>query len=373
MKVLHFYKTFSVDQFGGVETFIRHLTHATASEGCENTVLSLSREPSEPIETDSYRLVQARQDVNIASTGFSFSAIGMFSRLAREADLIHYHFPWPFMDVVHFASRIDKPSVVTYHSDIVRQKVLTKVYRPLMNAFLGSVDAIVASSPNYLDSSCVLQKFRAKSCAIPIGLEQGLYPAPCSSRVEEFRRRYGGRFFLFVGVLRYYKGLHLLLEAMRGQTWPLVIAGAGPLGVELAETAKKFGLHNVHFLGEVDEQEKIDLLEASYALIFPSHLRSEAFGISLLEGAMLGKPMVCCEIGTGTSYINQHEVSGLVVAPANAAALREAMNRLWLHPQLALHYGKAARERYLQIFTAHSMGREYASLYRRVSLKRQST
>lgn len=366
MKVLHFYKTFAADQYGGVETFIRHLTHASTQLGCENTVLSLAREPSEPVVSADYRLFQAKENFNIASTGFSLSSLDEFARLAAEADVVHYHFPWPFMDMVHFATRTGKPSVVTYHSDIVRQQLLLQAYRPLMHAFLASVDAIAATSPNYLESSPVLNRFRNKSCSIPIGLEQSMYPAADALAVAALRQRYGQRFFLFVGVLRYYKGLHYLLKAIADTGWPLLIVGAGPIEQELISTAAKLGLSNVHFVGQVTEQEKVNMLAASYAVIFPSHLRSEAFGISLLEGAMFGKPMICSEIGTGTSFINKHEVTGLVVPPADAGALRAAMERLWQSPQLAVQYGQAARERYVQVFTAKQMGAAYTKLYSNV-------
>ncbi|MCJ1881962.1 glycosyltransferase [Pseudomonas nitroreducens] len=367
MKVLHFYKTFGLEQFGGVEMFIRHLTHATATQGCENTVLSLAKEPMKPVTTSSFRLVQARQDLHIASTGFSWSSLGAFASLAKQADVIHYHFPWPFMDLVHLLKGLGKPSVVTYHSDIVRQKALLQLYRPLMRAFLGRVDSIAATSPNYLESSTVLQRYQDKACAIPIGLEQDLYPRPDVTEVAKLHRRYGERFFLFVGVLRYYKGLHYLLEAMKAASWPLLIVGAGPLEQELMQMAVQHGLSNVHFLGQVSEQEKIDLMWACYGVIFPSHLRSEAFGIGLLEGAMMGKPLICSEIGTGTSFINQHEETGIVVPPADASALRQAMQTLWDDPALAARYGEAARARFLATFTARGMGEAYAELYARVA------
>lgn len=367
MKVLHFYKTFGLEQFGGVEMFIRHLTHATAIQGCENTVLSLAREPMKPVTTSSFRLVQAKQDLHIASTGFSWSSLGAFARLAKQADVIHYHFPWPFMDLVHLLKGLGKPSVVTYHSDIVRQKVLLQLYRPLMQAFLGRVDSIAATSPNYLESSSVLRRYEEKACSIPIGLEQDLYPRPDVTEVAKLRQRFGDRFFLFVGVLRYYKGLHYLLDAMKSAPWPLLIVGAGPMERELMRMAAENGLRNVHFLGQVDEQQKIDLMCACYGVIFPSHLRSEAFGIGLLEGAMMGKPLICSEIGTGTSFINRHEETGIVVPPADAQALRQAMQRLWENPELAERYGQAARARFLETFTARGMGEAYAGLYARVA------
>ncbi|MBK5436262.1 glycosyltransferase [Pseudomonas sp. TH32] len=362
MKVLHFYKTFAAEQHGGVEMFIRHLTHATTNQGCENVVLSLASEGTSLIQEADYQLIHAKETFNLASTGFSVSAFRIFSQLVNTVDVIHYHFPWPFMDLVHFFSRCKKPTVVTYHSDIVRQRLLKCLYSPLQSAFLNSVEVIVATSPNYLESSPVLARYRDKSTSIPIGLEQSMYPSADNNRVDELRKHYG-RFFLFVGVLRYYKGLEFLLQAIEGTGWPLLIVGAGPLEQELMQVAAERELHNVHFIGQVSEQEKVNLFEACYAVVFPSHLRSEAFGISLLEAAMFGKPMVCSEIGTGTSFINQHEVSGLVVPPQNALAMRAAMGLLWESEELAARYGKAARERYLNVFTSHSMGAAYVKLY----------
>ncbi len=366
MRVLHFYKTFSPEGFGGCESFIRHLSYATQQEGVHNTVLALDQHSQEPIAHDYYDYAHAKENFNIASTGFSWSVFATFKRLAQQADLIHYHFPWPFMDVVHFATQVQKPTVVTYHSDIVRQKYLLKIYQPLMQRFLSSVDGIAATSPNYLQSSPVLQKYADKTTVIPIGMAEELYPEVQDAKVVEYQRRFGSRFFLFVGVLRYYKGLHYLLEACQNTPWPMVIVGVGPMKLSLKQQAQRLGLTNLHFIGEVSEQEKVNLLTACYSVVFPSHLRSEAFGISLLEGAMFAKPLICSEIGTGTSFINQHLTTGLVVEPASAQALRQAMQQLWDNPQQANKYGQAAGERYQQQFTAQAMGEAYVALYQRL-------
>lgn len=362
LRVLHFFKTFSPEQHGGVENFIRHLCYGTARHGCQNTILSLSKAPVE-LETNSYRLVQVREDLNLASTGFSLSAISTFARLAKQADVVHYHFPWPYMDLVHFMTRTNKPSVLTYHSDIVRQRILLSAYRPLMNLFLGKVNSIVATSPNYIRTSPTLLRFPNKVHAIPIGLEENLYPKPNPTAVNNLRNQLGSRYFLFVGVLRYYKGIHILLEALRGTEITMVIAGTGPIEKELKLLASRTGLNNVHFLGAVTEQQKIDLIEGSSAVIFPSHLRSEAFGISLLEGAMLSKPMISTEIGTGTSFVNKSGTTGLVVPPGNSEALKEALIELWSNEEQCLAYGAGARRRFESVFTGDLMARAYYNLY----------
>lgn len=364
MRVLHFYKTSFPDTMGGVEQVINQLAKGASRLGIDVDVLSLTPDRlARTVEIDGYMAHRARLDLQVASTGFSVSAILRFAQLARKADIVHYHFPWPFMDVVHFATQIRKPAVVTYHSDVIRQKRLLMLYRPLRQRFLASVDRIVATSPNYLASSDVLDKFSEKVSVIPIGLDKSAYPGPTSDRVEYWRERLGDKFFLFVGVIRYYKGLHILVEAARGTDYPIIIVGAGPIENELKEQAAQLGVHNIQFLGHLPEEDKVSLLMLCYGVVFPSHLRAEAFGISLLEGAMYGKPMISSEIGTGTTFVNINGETGLVVPPGDPIALRQAMKELWDNPDRAAAMGVQAEMRYREYFTADRMVHAYVDLY----------
>jgi glycosyltransferase involved in cell wall biosynthesis len=349
---------------GGVEQVIHHIARGAIPLGVKTDVLSLTpyRMPR-TIEVDGYLVHRVRLDMQIASTGFSLSSFLRFTELANQADVIHYHFPWPFMDVVHFATRIKKPTVVTYHSDIIRQKNLLKLYRPLMWKFLGNMQRIVATSPNYLATSDVLARYPEKTSVIPIGLDKEAYPKPQPGRLQLWREKLGPKFFLFVGVIRYYKGLHILMEAAQGTDYPIVIVGAGPIEGELKTQAAQLGLHNMHFLGRLPDEDKVSLLKLCYGVLFPSHLRSEAFGISLLEGAMYGKPMISSEIGTGTSFVNIADETGLVVPPGDPVALRHAMRYLWEHPTQSAEMGRCAEERYWKYFTADQMVRSYVDLY----------
>ena len=187
------------------------------------------------IEIDGQRVHRVKTDFQVASTGFSLAAFSRFAQLAKQADVIHYHYhyPWPFMDLVHFATRIKLPTVVTYHSDIIQQKTLLKFYRPLKHRFLSSVDRIVATSPNYVETSPVLSHYRDKTVVTPIGSDKSTYPVPSPDLLDKWRERIGGHFFLFVGMLRYYKGLHILVDALKDTDYPVVIVGAGPIETEL--------------------------------------------------------------------------------------------------------------------------------------------
>jgi len=373
VRVLHFYKDYLPASTGGIEQTIYQMCEAGADMGIESNVLSLAPHGrGDERKIGRHRSTQVKRNLQIASTGFSTSVFQAFKRLAKQADVIHYHYPWPFMDVVHFATRIRKPTVVTYHSDVVRQKLLFKLYKPLQQRFLRSVDRIVATSPNYVKHSAVLQQYQDKVDVVPIGLDRASYPRASAEHINHWRKRLPERFFLFVGVLRYYKGLHILVEAARLSGLPVVIAGSGPCEQELKQSIKRSGLKNVHLVGPIPEEDKVALQTLCGAVVLPSHLRSEAFGVSLLEGAMTGKPMISCEIGTGTSFVNLDQQTGLVVDPNNPEQLAEALKTLWDNPQLAKTLGEAAERRFSQCFTAQKMVSQYAGIYEDVLAQRRT-
>lgn len=372
-RVLHFYKTAFPDTMGGTEQVINQLASGAARFGIETTVLSLTRERrATAAMVNGYRSERVPLDFEIASTGFSWKALGRFGELAAKADVVHYHFPWPFMDMAHFITRAGKPTLVTYHSDIIRQRLLHAFYGPLCARFLSSVGHVVATSPNYLATSPVLRKLGAKVSVIPIGIERSTYPVPEPAAVRRWREQVGERFFLFTGVFRYYKGLHVLLDAAVGTDFPIVLIGVGPIEAELKAQAARLGLSNIHFVGHVSDADKVALLSLCHGVVFPSHLRSEAFGISLLEGAMFGKPMISSEIGTGTTFVNIGGETGLVVPPSDPAALREAMRRLWTNPLEAAEMGGRAAARYERLFTGDRMVAAYVGLYRRLAGEREA-
>ncbi|RYH08734.1 MAG: glycosyltransferase [Alphaproteobacteria bacterium] len=248
----------------------------------------------------------------------------------------------------------------------MKQRWLKAAYGPLMHRFLDSVGSIVATSPNYLETSPVLAKHRDKVTVIPIGTGDIARRQLPESRRAYWRDKLGPRFFVFVGALRYYKGLDFLLEAAAETGFPVAIIGTGRQSEHLARTIAARKLSNVHLIGEVSEDEKALLLDMAYGFVFPSHLRSEAFGVALLEAAASRLPLITCEIGTGTSYVNRAYETGLVVTPADPMTLADAMRRLWADPVAARRMGDNARRRYEAMFTGQQMGAAHAALYARL-------
>lgn len=368
MNVLHLYRTYFPDTHGGLEETIRQICLNTKAFGVASKVLTLSpaHQPSE-LQREEATVHRAHLAGSIASCSVSFEAHRSLRELLPWADVVHYHFPWPFADALHLSLGVATPSVVTYHSDIVRQRLLRVIYRPLMLRFLRSVDRIVCTSPNYLDTSSVLQRFRQKVEVIPIGIDEASFTRARAEDLASTEALHGRDFFLFVGVLRYYKGLEILLHAAAGSPFKVVIAGTGPKESELKRLAAELGLDNLTFTGYVPDAVKASLFSLSRGVVFPSSARSEAFGVTLLEGAMHGKPLVSTEVGSGTSHVNVHGETGLVVAPNSVTELRDALQRLWQEPELAQAMGKGARRRYEERFTGAVMGEAYAELYRQLT------
>jgi glycosyltransferase involved in cell wall biosynthesis len=369
MKVLHVYRTYFPDSQGGLEEVIRQICLATREHGVTSKVFTLSDEPfPHTLPRVEAEVIRVRKSFEIASCGFALTGMRRFAQEVEWADIVHYHYPWPFSDMMYLTLGRHRPAILTYHSDIVRQQFLLSVYRPLMSRYLDAMDMIVATSPNYFATSEVLSEYTDKVEIIPIGLDEPSYPAIHEQNhdLADARETYGEGFFLFVGVLRYYKGLHILLDAMQGASYKVIIVGSGPVERELRQQATRLGLENVLFAGFVSDREKMALFRLCCAVVFPSYLRSEAFGVTLLEGAMSARPLISAEVGSGTSHVNIHGETGIVVPPGNSKALRRAMDELYQQPEKAQLMGANARRRYEQLFTGARMGERYADAYHRI-------
>lgn len=362
MNILHIYKTYYPYSQGGVENCIANICKYTEKYNIKHRVFILSQKNTDSYAYENIEVFTATSHLNLASCPISFTALSKFKKLAKWADVLHYHFPWPFADMLDLLARVNKPRIMTYHSDIIKQKYLLQLYKPLMHSFLHKIDHIVATSENYINSSHILQKYRSQTTVIPLGIANtSLYPD--NHLLKKTQQQVGKDFLLFCGVLRYYKGLHILLQALQGLDIPLVIAGDGVAMPKLQKLAQKLQLKQVFFLGKVSEAEKDALFALCRIFVFPSHLRSEAFGISLLESCRAKKPMITAEIGTGTSYVNLDQQTGIVVKANDSKSLRHAIKRLYTDTELCQKLGQNAYNRYLELFTAEKMADSYYHAY----------
>lgn len=368
---LQVYRTYYPDPPGGLQEAIRQIALSTQAQGVASSIFTLSPTPEpEELQRPEGCVHRARSWAAPASCDIgAWDAFRLYREQTALTDVIHFHYPWPFADVL-LPTGARRPSVMTYHSDIVRQRLLGVAYRPLMWRTLRRMDVIVATSPVYATTSSVLSdsSIRHKVRVIPLGIVEDSYP--CNGDDEVLTRlglKEGEPYFFFIGVLRYYKGLHTLVRAASQVGARIVIAGSGPERHALEQLADDVGARNVLFSGQVSDAEKVALIRHCRALVLPSHLRSEAFGMVLVEAAMFGRPLVSCEIGTGTSYVNSHEETGIVVPPEDVGALGDALRTLLADDKLANRMGVGARARYERWFSGPALGRAYADLYREIA------
>lgn len=375
LRVLHVYRTYFPDPPSGLQEAIRQICLATSKFGIESRIFTLTPHPiPQEINAPEGTVIRKRSWAAPASCDLGgIDSLLKFRELSAWADVIHYHFPWPFADVLHMFGGRGKPSVMTYHSDIVRQRYLGYIYGPLMRWMMRSMSVVVATSPAYAKTSPVLTTDvpDGRLRTIPLGIVD--YRNEVATREMSYTplarlQLNDAPFILALGVLRYYKGLHTLIEAANSIRGTIVIAGSGPEEAHLKTLAINLGVSNIIFAGQVSNDEKFALLNQCRALVLPSHLRSEAFGMVLVEAAMFSKPMVCCEVGSGTSFVNVHGETGFVVPPESPQQFTDACNLLIEDVALASKMGAAARLRYERLFSGEALGIAYADLYKSISI-----
>src|SRR2546426_3959302 len=154
---------------------------------------------------------------------------GMVAAIRRSpADIVHIHWPNPAAVLAYLASGHTGRLVLTYHSDIVRQKVTGSLFRPILNLVMARCAAVISTSRDYLDTSPVLRRFRERCHVIPYGITTTKLAASDREIVESLRQMYGPRIVLAVGRLVYYKGFEYLIRAMQSVNGRAVIVGEGP-------------------------------------------------------------------------------------------------------------------------------------------------
>lgn len=365
MKVLHVFKTAEPFTQGGLEESIRQICRNMAGPGRAFEVACIGPGPRVVRQRADYATVVGYPaDLRVSSCPMSLRMLPALWRAREACDIVHVHSPWPFAELAYWLRPGGRAKrVLTYHADVVNRGPLARAYQPWLRRALEGFDAVVATSDGYIDSSPVLSRLPRRPEVIPLGIDPDSYPAPEPARIAAWRKRLGEDFFLFVGVLRHYKGLDVLLRAAEGFHGQIVIAGDGPEGDRLRRAAAD--RPNVHVLGHVADPDKMALLSLARAVVLPSTARAEAFGISLLEGAMCGRPLISTDLGTGTSLVNRDGVTGFVVPPNDPGALRAAMTRLQ-SPDLAAELGEAARRRFHERFQGRRMAAAYLALYERL-------
>lgn len=370
--ILHVYKDYHPVR-GGIENYVSMLARAQAAAGHDVTVLVAQRKGLKTTDTveEGVRVIRAKRWGTLASTPVSPAFFRQAGRV--KADLTHLHFPHPPGEVAWLWHRPSPKAVMTFHCDIVRQKGILRFYRPLMKRALRSMDRILVSSPPMMENP-TLDGCRDKCAVVPFAVDLGPYAVPDAGERRAARRRLGlpedGPLLLFVGVLRYYKSLETMIEAMPRipSRASFVAVGEGPMRgawEALAQASPAAG--RIRFAGRAPDEALADWYRAADLFVLPSSSRAEAFGLVLLEAMACGLPCVTTEVGTGTSWVNLHGETGVVVPPSDPGELADAVTALLGEPDRMRGMGLEARRRVETHFTMPGMMAALDRVYRELA------
>lgn len=366
MKVLQLGKFYPIR--GGVEKVMYDLTQGLSERGIQCDMLCACKNNKEIILNDQGRIFCAKSCMKMAATMISPSMIMMLRKMAEKYDVVHVHHPDPMACLALFLSGYKGKVVLHWHSDILKQKVLLKFFRPLQQWMVSRADVIVGTTPVYVQQSPFLSKVQSKVDYIPIGIQEVI---PNEVEVRKIRSRYVGKKIVYsLGRLVGYKGYGYLIDAARylGDDYVVLIGGEGPQKEELIQQIRKQGLEGkVELLGYIEEHDSANYFGACDVFCLSSVWKTEAFAIVQVEAMCCGKPVVATNIlGSGVSWVNLHEYSGLNVPTADSKALARAIEALTENPEAYQKYARQARNLYESRYTYEQMIERCIALYGRL-------
>lgn len=290
--------------------------------------------------------------------------------LARREryDVVHVHWPMP-LALLGWAARRGHamPMVTTFYGIELRwvQSRLPLLRWLIRWAARSSAQAVAISRYTARE----LRKF------IEVPIEVIPYTAELAPPAQPGARVDGAPTILFVGRLIERKGVAPLLEALgmvrRRVPARLVVIGDGPERARLARRARELGLEeHVEFRGRVSDAALRSAYSTADVFVLPSILDArqdtEGLGVVLLEAMNYSVPVVASEIG-GITDIVQHETTGLLVPPNDAAALAGALTRIFTDPDLSRALADGGRRLLRDTFHWDRIVDRWEAVYARAS------
>jgi len=364
MHVLHVGKYYPPYR-GGIETVVEQLCRGLARRGVKVTALVSNDGPRTVDQTiDGVHVLRLGRSTELNSQPLNLRLVPTLRRL--RFDVLHFHTPNPVGALAVLAANRTEPVVVTHHSDIVRQRLLGGAATVAQSLLYRRAAALVAATPKHIEHSTTLRRFESRCRVIHFPIDALPYAEAPTVWDEQLPQGWQNEpLVLFVGRLVYYKGVDVLLEALRlNERARLAIVGVGPLATRLAEQAGRLGItERIKFLGAVSEDRLRSLYKCARFLVLPSVASSEAFGMVQLEAMAAGRPVISTNLKSGVPYVNRHGVTGLIVPPSDPRALATAMKKLLDDEPLALALGQAAQQRVLAEFHVEKVVDAHIELY----------
>jgi len=372
LKVLHLGK-YDGD-VGGIERHLRTLLRGMSPEIEIVNLVASDRGVTDEHRQNTYRTIRVASHGSLASVALAPTMPAVAHQLHRQYgfDLVHLHFPDPLGHLTALTLPRNVRRVISWHSDIVKQKWALSVYRPLLQSFVRDADALIGATPQHFSSSSQIPSGKPGQIreVIPYGFDPAVLLTSDASRRkrDELLTEHCGRPLIFaVGRHVYYKGFDVLVRAMQNLDADVWIGGRGPLTKSLRQLARDLGLgERVKFVGFIPDPLLVAYYETCDVFCMPSVERAEQFGLVQLEAMYCSKPVVATRLGTGVEYVTIHGETGLLVPSRDRDALTDALRRLLGDGALRARMGAAGKRRVEEVFSVEQMVRKTVSVYHRV-------
>jgi glycosyltransferase involved in cell wall biosynthesis len=375
LNVLHVGK-FMPPSFGGMERALDSMARGIAKRGHQVRVLVHARDRATHNGDDASTMRQHGLTIRrvpyrfaVGTAPISLRYLETYRRWSRWADIVHFHEPFPIASVAFHLLPKPRRVVVSWHSDIVRQRVLRPIAEVFQNRLCAYADRIICSTGSLRDSSTMLAPWRDKCAVVGFGLDAPALNEAVAARAQTdiLRQSCGGRFALAAGRFVSYKGFDVLLRALVGNDVRMVIVGDGPMAAELTRLRAALGLQDrVRFVGGLSDAELSSYYAACEFFVLPSTTRAETFGIVQIEAMAWGKPVINTALPTGVPEVSLNGVTGLTVPPGDVASLSRALAWLWEAPAVVARFGASARDRVIARYELDAVARDLEGLYRSV-------
>lgn len=361
MKILQLGKFYPIK--GGVEKVMYDLLIGLSQRSITCDMLCASSEilsTNNQITPNKFSEIFVEPSINeIAKTKISPALISKLRKICSNYDIIHLHHPDPMSALALFLSGYRGKVILHWHSDILAQKVLLRFYKPLQTWILKRADLILTTSPNYLEQSKYLTKYKKKSDILPIGISD-ISKDYNVEKSEHIKQQYKDKKIIFsLGRLVTYKGFEYLIYAAEylPEDYVILIGGEGPLKQHLQDIINQKQLNSkVCLLGYLDDVDVFSYYKACDLYCLSSIEKTEAFAIVQIEAMSFSKPIVATEIfGSGVSWVNKNGYSGINVPPKNSQKLSLAIIEILQNKDRYDKYCNNARQRYLEFFNIKSM------------------
>ncbi|OQD44247.1 hypothetical protein BUL40_01435 [Croceivirga radicis] len=360
MRILQINKYYWPD-IGGVETVVKQYAEAV-KEDHKVSILCVYKDfklKTAITEVNGVEVIRCSSFGTFFSMPVSISFYFYFFKLYRKYDILHFHEPFPLASILSIFIKRKNNIIITWHSDIVKQKFLKNLMEIFQRNLCKKASVITTTSPNLLSFSNVISRYGNKVEILPLGIEP-----------VKTKNIHDKGYMLCLGRLSYYKGIEVLLKAFEKTKLDikLLLVGEGERDiVENIKSVMNKTNKDIQFINRfVSNEEKQTYLRNCSFLVFPSIEPSEAFGIIQLEAMNYSKPVINTNLPTGVPYVSVHNLTGITVTPNNVNELANAIDLMSSNIEMRKKMGTNALTRVQNMFSNKILMKKLLDIYKQL-------